>query len=528
TNAQDDVKKLLFEHFYELVIDNQRDNLAKVRNSSLLNRLLMLLFEEPSVFVIRNDILFRLIGAIVQPPCDSHSLLRFGQTLSANLSAQTPQEIHENEYPFHIAELEKLLLAQCNGNPNPVINEELYSVYVRNRLLNMLGNMLAHSSGQINSQLCESIVSTLGFGWILAMCAPGLHPGTVYLGLKILVNVTKHPSILSKFRDGACNGGWLTDADSVIRNRAAVLLGFSVSAHGGAVGSHVDFNPELSNCNGFAALEYLMYMHADQPFCYLAMLALLFGQHQANIQPLEEFNVDLIWSNVFSLNATSSVSDAIAKCTFCPEALIPLFSMIRAGLHYPQSDNISQDHWSQSYPIMVLQLTTFLYQNSETFFGISHTSTFVVTLFTTLLPRPNIGLYGESGKETSPSALPTHRAIKLVMELLTNILLNDLCLSHELRTECIFDMLVEFLEGGGVMHPSQSTIYTELVNSCLDHFMTSDMFFSNSALIIPKSAEGLLNRSSESTAVNVVHFLSKVIDSVWDCLYRGNPVAILK
>uniref|UniRef100_A0AC35F2R0 Uncharacterized protein n=1 Tax=Panagrolaimus sp. PS1159 TaxID=55785 RepID=A0AC35F2R0_9BILA len=349
TNAQDDVKKLLFEHFYELVIDNQRDNLAKVRNSSLLNRLLMLLFEQPSVFVIRNDILFRLIGAIVQPPCDSHSLLRFGQTLSANLSAQTPQEIHENEYPFHIAELEKLLLAQCNGNLNPVINEELYSVYVRNRLLNMLGNMLAHSSGQINSQLCESIVSTLGFGWILAMCAPGLHPGTVYLGLKILVNVTKHPAILSKFRDGACNGGWLTDADSVIRNRAAVLLGFSVSAH--------------------------------------------------------EFNVDLIWSNVFSLNATSSVSDAIAKCTFCPEALIPLFSMIRAGLHYPQSDNISQDHWSQSYPIMVLQLTTFLYQNSETFFGISHTSTFVITLFTTLLPRPNISLYGESGKETSPSAL---------------------------------------------------------------------------------------------------------------------------
>lgn len=71
-------------------------------------------------------------------------------------------------------------------------------------------------------------------------------------------------------------------------------------------------------------------------------------------------------------------------------------------------------------------------------------------------------------------------------------------------------------------------IYTDLVNACLDHFMSSDMFFSNSPLLIPKSAAGLLNHSSENTALNVVHFLSKVIDSVWNCLFRGNPIRILK
>ena len=115
----------------------------------------MLLFEQPLPFVIKNDIIFRLIAAIVQPPCDTNSLLRFGQALSANLSSQTPAEMHENEYPFHLAEIEKMLLAQCEeveNSEDKKINGELYAVYVRNRLLNTLATMLAHSSGQINNQ----------------------------------------------------------------------------------------------------------------------------------------------------------------------------------------------------------------------------------------------------------------------------------------------------------------------------------------------------------------------------------------
>lgn len=79
------------------------------------------------------------------------------------------------------------------------------------------------------------------------------------------------------------------------------MLGFSVAAHSGPVGSHVDINPELAHCSGFAALEHLMYPHADKPFTYLAILAILFGQYNANIQLLDEFTVDIIWSHVFSL-----------------------------------------------------------------------------------------------------------------------------------------------------------------------------------------------------------------------------------
>ncbi|KIH43082.1 hypothetical protein ANCDUO_26921, partial [Ancylostoma duodenale] len=114
--------------------------------------------------------------------------------------------------------------------------------------------------------------------WIYCLLSPGVHSGTVFLALRILLALLAHPQLLAKFREGTANGGWLADADSVVRNRAAVVLGFSVSAHGGAVGSKIDINPELQNCAGFAALEHLMAAHADKPHAYLAMLAVLVGQ----------------------------------------------------------------------------------------------------------------------------------------------------------------------------------------------------------------------------------------------------------
>uniref|UniRef100_A0A915E805 WD repeat and FYVE domain-containing protein 3 n=1 Tax=Ditylenchus dipsaci TaxID=166011 RepID=A0A915E805_9BILA len=490
-NAPDEVKKLLFEHFYELVIDNHKDNLSKVRTSSLLSRLLIFIFENSSLFPVKNDIVFRLIGAIVQPPCDQHSLLRLGQTISATSSSQPNGDEKEDgggQYPFHIAELERLLLDEHNSGME--INRSVYCIYVRNRLLNMIMTTLAHSSGQVNKELSESLVNTLGFGWIVSLCAPGVHPGTLFLALKILVSVTKYPLLLDKFREGSC---------------------FSVSAHGGAVDSYVDINPELSHCSGFAALEHLIF--------------------------------DLV--HVFALNEKSSVALAIQNVTFCPDVLIPILAMVRAGLHYHKSEE-DPKHWSQNYPLMVLQLIAFLYQNSEAFFLICHTEAFVVSLFTTLIPpivhQPaaplmQITTFAEQNKQNSLDLSPTSagssgRCVRNILEQLTNILLNDLCLSHDFNNERLFDALVEYLDGGGSMCSQQSVLFTELINACLDRFMSSNMFFANSTCMqgMPfQAAESqLLSPSSETTAINVVYFLSRVIDSVWNCLYRGNPIRILK
>uniref|UniRef100_A0A183C2A5 Uncharacterized protein n=1 Tax=Globodera pallida TaxID=36090 RepID=A0A183C2A5_GLOPA len=123
------------------------------------------------------------------------------------------------------------------------------------------------------------------------------------------------------------------------------------------------------------------------------------------------------------------------------------------------------------------------------------------------------------------------RQQKNSLELLTNILLNDLCLANEARTEPLFDALIEYMDCNGPTHNRQNQLFTELVNGCLDHFMSSKMFFLNSAsvpLVVPPSAKTQLNQSAEYTSANVVRFLSRVIDTVWNGLYKGNPIRILK
>lgn len=87
----------------------------------------------------------------------------------------------------------------------------------------------------------------------------------------------------------------------------------------------------------------------------MSILAILFNQHQPNIQPIDEFTIDAIWSHVFSLNEKSSVAHAIQDVKFCADSLIPLLSMVKAGLHYSwnQLAEVDSKHWSQNYPLMV-------------------------------------------------------------------------------------------------------------------------------------------------------------------------------
>jgi hypothetical protein len=172
----------------------------------------------------------------------------------------------------------------------------------------------------------------------------------------------------------------------------------------------------------------------------------------------------LIWSHVFSLNASSSVYDAIAKVDYCPEALIPLFAMLRVGLHYTDEDGqpiTNESHWSQNYPLMIAQLISFLYQNLENFISVCHTDTFVIALFTVLVPPRSNGTsqtpaglseFRAPGQQVliniqQISAGASNRCARSILDLLSSILLNDLYLQHdETHTEWLFDSLVEVRE----------------------------------------------------------------------------------
>jgi len=74
-------------------------------------------------------------------------------------------------------------------------------------------------------RICEQVAKVLGFDWILALLSPRCHAATVWAALKILLALTGHPSLMQKFKEGSGNGGWLKEAESVVQNRAGVVLG---------------------------------------------------------------------------------------------------------------------------------------------------------------------------------------------------------------------------------------------------------------------------------------------------------------
>lgn len=52
-----------------------------------------------------------------------------------------------------------------------------------------------------------------------------LHSSTVTAALWILVVLLSNQSILNRFKEGLCGGGWLDHTDSVLTNKIGTVLG---------------------------------------------------------------------------------------------------------------------------------------------------------------------------------------------------------------------------------------------------------------------------------------------------------------
>lgn len=286
-------------------------------------------------------------------------------------------------------------------------------------------------------RLCDQVSKVLGFDWILTLLNPRSHPATVWGALRILLALTAHAPLLQRFKEGTGNGGWLLDAESVVQNRAGVLLGFSVSARGGAVGSACDLNPEICHIPGFVVLQHLLPHHVRSPDPYLALLSLLVGQPAKDLPHVHEFDLDGIWSLIFGLPPSHSVADAISKVELCPEAAIPLLALVRrcislvrkrfslagdwrcgtslgaigAGIDLspPRSKRIalclqnSNDVWCRQYPLTLIQFLTFLYHNVADFATYMTGEEFVTALtsvvFRASVPGTNESTNGPKTKE---------------------------------------------------------------------------------------------------------------------------------
>lgn len=77
----------------------------------------------------------------------------------------------------------------------------------------------------IHCRACEELVRTLGFDWLLMFMEEHLHSTTVTAALWILVVLLSNQSILNRFKEGLCGGGWLDHTDSVLTNKIGTVLG---------------------------------------------------------------------------------------------------------------------------------------------------------------------------------------------------------------------------------------------------------------------------------------------------------------
>ncbi|KJH49519.1 Beige/BEACH domain protein [Dictyocaulus viviparus] len=485
--APEEQHKLLYEHFYELITDHQRENLTIVRRSPLFSRLLFVLFDRPYLLWSTNEIVFNLFSAIVQPQCDNRTMLKLGQAIAATIPTDADDLALESQFPFHISELHNSLIAK--QKPDEEKPSVLYMVYIRNRLLNMVANFLSHSSPSLNQHMADQIARVLGFDWIYCLLSPGVHSGTVYLALRILLSMLAHTQLLAKFREGTSNGGWLADADSV------VVLGFSVSAHGGAVGSKIDINPELQNCAGFAALEHLMAAHADKPHAYLAMLAVLVGQPVKDLRFCENFNVEQIWTHVFGLSLNSSVYEAIRSAEFCYDALIPLLSMALQG-------------WCIEYPSAVVQMITFLYQNSPSFFAIAHSEEFVLAMFSSLIQNLLLVLALQSSKG--------------ILDFLKKLFCDDFQITPSGRNDSLIDVITESISENGCARKSQIVTLTAVIHEIFDHLISTGLLVSSS---LPPNAPP---QPLSQVGVNISYMAHRSVDCLWNGLLVGDPLKLFQ
>ncbi|ETN78724.1 hypothetical protein NECAME_10189 [Necator americanus] len=327
-----------------------------------------------------------------------------------------------------------------------------------------------------------------------------------------------HNQLIANQKPDEANGGWLADADSVVRNRAAVVLGFSVSAHGGAVGSKIDINPELQNCAGFAALEHLMAAHADKPHAYLAMLAVLVGQPVKDLRFCENFSVDQIWTHVFGLSLNSSVYEAIRSAEFCYDALIPLLAMALQG-------------WHVDYPSAVVQMITFLYQNSPNFFAIAHSEEFVLAMFSSLIQDTNaMGVRSETADRSAVGtpelekvqAVLTLPSVKAVLDFMKKLFCDDFQVAAGGRADSLVDVITESVAENGSTRKVQILTLSALVHAVFDHLISTDLLVSSS---LPPNAPP---QSLAQVGVNISYMALRAVDCLWNGLLTGEPLKLLQ
>lgn len=162
------------EHLYELAAESneKKSNTWIMRDLQLVEKLLYIMPEikHPTT----KHILFSLLSIMLNGQPRQIDILYFGQFVASTLPFENTEKM------FKI------------GDEESDIENEMEVIQLRNRCLSLLHTLIFSSRHHI----CEEIVKTLGFDWLLLFLQPHIHSSSAIWAFRILVAICSNPSIL--------------------------------------------------------------------------------------------------------------------------------------------------------------------------------------------------------------------------------------------------------------------------------------------------------------------------------------------
>jgi len=336
--APAEVEKSLFEHFFELLSDTgvQRSaaNIKLLRNYHLVEKLLVILKKSEGSSTTTLTLLNVLHALLCTSPRVT-DVLCFTQFTAATLLTKVENESAVNLGPGTDG-------TDCRPD-DVVMSPEEASIILRNRCLKLFFSLL-YMGKKINAKYCEEMLAIVGFDWVQLFLQAGLHPTTVVWSLRILMTLLSIPSLLGKFREGSCNGGWLMKSELVLQNKMGAALGQTLSCSTKV--KQMRIRQDIFSIPGFQLFNWLMPRHMAIPEVYFLLLAMVLGQPVKRLPDTARLDLDSVWNYVFGTSSAEVIGqDLASRVTLCGEAMVTVLCMVRHMLNFETKNPEKLPDW---------------------------------------------------------------------------------------------------------------------------------------------------------------------------------------
>ncbi|CAH1711493.1 unnamed protein product [Chironomus riparius] len=535
-NAPNGLLRSLLEHLLELVSESaeKRANIKIMRELQLVSKLLHIIGDitENST----REILYSLLSILLGGQPRLVDLLHFGQFITAKLSNGA-----ENEKIIDLKHLVSNKDFTIIDDSELGITIGIRNIILRNRCLSLLHSLLFTIRNTVNAIICDEISKILGLDWILLFMQPHIHPSTVVWSMRILVVLLANETLMTRFREGTMNGGYLRNTELISQNKNAVVLASSqlppspasqssnlVAQPGIVLPSQIagEVKIQALTINGFQYLEWILPNHLEVPELYFLLTALIMGQ-PVKLLATEHTKLDLdrVWAFLWGGPVSSSANSP--KVVLCPEAVCVLLTIVRTIVH-----SNYEIEWLKNHPVTIIQVIFSLYHNLPDFMPVLMLGEVISALVAILFPletdqdsesnastpegdvTQNPILYSTSRAENYN--LTEHPVRKFVIDLLRVIVIDSLSLTVVGKTPVI-DLVIDASPENSELS-MQITFQTEIITSLMDHLLAADMLVGEQAAlpIVP-----LLQSHIQNIAPNVFYLTARIVDKLWQgCLQK--------